>query len=213
MPKLLIRIVMLCLSVLVLAGSSVATSAQAESFKADQAQVTSLKQGINFYRTATWRWQKKALSTPTRSEFLERRTTSVKLLRWSAELWRDRAARARKHYQSIVSDRGYLPPPQARLLGRVLAAHKGWTGAEWDCLDALWGTTKRYNTLESGWNVEADNPNSSAYGIPQALPGSKMGEGWKSSAFAQIQWGLKYIEGRYKTPCGALGFRLRKGSY
>ena len=61
---------------------------------------------------------------------------------------------------------------------------------------------------ESGWNVYADNPSSSAYGIPQALPGSKMasaGADWATNPVTQIRWGLGYIQDRYGSPCGAWG--------
>lgn len=84
-----------------------------------------------------------------------------------------------------------------RALGQRMAADVGWTGAEWDCLDELWGVH------ESGWRTTAANPSSAAYGIPQALPGSKMGEGWQYDAAVQIAWGLGYIGTRYETPCGA----------
>jgi LysM repeat protein len=62
---------------------------------------------------------------------------------------------------------------------------------------------------ESGWRVSAANP-SGAYGIPQALPGSKMsvaGPDWESSAYTQLKWMIKfYIPSTYGTPCGAWGF-------
>ena len=60
-------------------------------------------------------------------------------------------------------------------------------------------------TTSPGWNVYASNP-SGAYGIPQALPGSKMataGADWETNPATQISWGLGYITGRYGTPCGA----------
>ncbi|MDQ1690900.1 MAG: hypothetical protein QOD87_1008, partial [Pseudonocardiales bacterium] len=60
-------------------------------------------------------------------------------------------------------------------------------------------------TKESGWRTDAANP-SGAYGIPQALPGSKMsaaGADWQTSASTQITWGLGYIAGVYGTPCAA----------
>jgi hypothetical protein len=56
---------------------------------------------------------------------------------------------------------------------------------------------------ESGWNVHAQNPYSGAYGIPQAVPGSKMssaGPNWQSNARTQIRWGLRYIRQRYNSP-------------
>lgn len=56
---------------------------------------------------------------------------------------------------------------------------------------------------ESSWNVSAQNPSSGAYGIPQAVPGSKMGTAgpaWQTSARTQILWGLGYIRGVYGSP-------------
>ncbi len=49
------------------------------------------------------------------------------------------------------------------------------------------------------WNKYAENPYSGAYGIPQAVPGSKMasaGKSWRSNATTQIRWGLGYIKER-----------------
>ena len=86
-----------------------------------------------------------------------------------------------------------------RELGQLLLAEAGFGQDQWSCLDSLW-------TKESGWRVDADNPTSSAYGIPQALPGSKMsseGADWETNAVTQIRWGLGYIENRYGTPCSA----------
>ena len=87
--------------------------------------------------------------------------------------------------------------PQA--VGRLLAADRGWGAAQFDCLNSLWNK-------ESGWRWNANNGASGAYGIPQALPGSKMssaGSDWASNPITQIKWGLGYIAGRYGTPCGA----------
>ena len=91
-------------------------------------------------------------------------------------------------------------------LGRALAAKYGWTGAQWVALYRLW-------SAESGWRVHADNPNSSAYGIPQALPGSKMGPGWRDSARVQIMWGLRYIKARWLTPAAAYAHLCACGWY
>lgn len=96
-----------------------------------------------------------------------------------------------------------------RQIGQQMAAARGWTSSEWSCLESLW-------TKESGWNASASNPSSGAYGIPQALPGSKMasaGSDWQSNPATQIEWGLGYIEGRYGTPCGAWGHSQSVGWY
>jgi resuscitation-promoting factor RpfB len=89
-------------------------------------------------------------------------------------------------------------PGTAKAIARELLAKRGWGDDQYSCLVTLWNH-------ESGWRVHAANP-SGAYGIPQALPGSKMasaGPDWQNSAETQIKWGLGYIESRYDTPCGA----------
>ncbi|WP_323185035.1 transglycosylase SLT domain-containing protein [Kitasatospora purpeofusca] len=62
---------------------------------------------------------------------------------------------------------------------------------------------------ESSWNVTATNPSSGAYGLAQALPGSKMathGSDWKTNANTQIRWALDYMNSRYGSPNAAWTF-------
>ncbi|MFG2286967.1 transglycosylase SLT domain-containing protein [Streptomyces sp. NPDC048595] len=62
---------------------------------------------------------------------------------------------------------------------------------------------------ESGWNYQATNASSGAYGLVQALPGSKMasaGSDWQTNPATQIKWGLNYMNDRYGSPCGAWSF-------
>ncbi|GAB2912603.1 MULTISPECIES: transglycosylase SLT domain-containing protein [unclassified Streptomyces] len=62
---------------------------------------------------------------------------------------------------------------------------------------------------ESTWNYRATNPSSGAYGLVQALPGSKMasaGADWQTNPATQIKWGLSYMDSRYGSPCGAWSF-------
>ncbi len=62
---------------------------------------------------------------------------------------------------------------------------------------------------ESTWNYRAQNASSGAYGLVQALPGSKMssaGADWQTNPATQIKWGLNYMDGRYGSPCGAWSF-------
>ncbi|HSX69232.1 lytic transglycosylase domain-containing protein [Nocardioides sp.] len=96
-----------------------------------------------------------------------------------------------------------------RSVARALISDFGWSSDQFGCLDSLW-------TRESGWNITADNPSSSAYGIPQALPGSKMasaGADWQHNPVTQITWGLGYIQDRYGSPCGAWGHSESHGWY
>ena len=80
--------------------------------------------------------------------------------------------------------------------------------AQFGCLDNIW-------TRESGWRYNAENA-SGAYGIPQALPGSKMassGADWQTNPATQINWGLGYIKSTYGTPCNAWAFWQANGYY
>ncbi|MFI8945550.1 transglycosylase SLT domain-containing protein [Streptomyces sp. NPDC053750] len=69
---------------------------------------------------------------------------------------------------------------------------------------------------ESDWNVSATNASSGAYGLVQALPGSKMasaGSDWKTNAATQIQWGINYMNDRYGSACDAWSFWQANGWY
>ncbi|WP_329335198.1 lytic transglycosylase domain-containing protein [Streptomyces sp. NBC_00663] len=62
---------------------------------------------------------------------------------------------------------------------------------------------------ESSWNYTAVNASSGAYGLFQALPGSKMssvGDDWRTNPATQIKWGLNYMDSRYGSPCEAWSF-------
>lgn len=91
--------------------------------------------------------------------------------------------------------------PSVRTLVKRAARAKGWTAAEWDCLDRLiW--------RESSWRPHARNPESSAYGLFQILklkPGTPIRK--------QIERGIRYIAHRYSSPCAALQHSLDRGWY
>jgi hypothetical protein len=97
--------------------------------------------------------------------------------------------------------------PQA--IAAALLSKFGFSQSQMSCLVPLWAG-------ESGWRWNAANPSSGAYGIPQALPGSKMataGADWRTNPATQIEWGLGYIRDRYGSPCGAWGFKQGHGWY
>lgn len=93
-----------------------------------------------------------------------------------------------------------IPAARPPVTGSPKAYARSLVGdAQFACLEPLW-------THESGWRWNAQNPSSGAYGIPQALPGSKMasaGADWRTNPQTQIRWGISYIKARYGTPCGA----------
>ncbi|HRN28232.1 MAG TPA: lytic transglycosylase domain-containing protein [Terrimesophilobacter sp.] len=128
---------------------------------------------------------------------------------WSHSIQRDSYDAVAKPKPAVAPSAGVPDPGTAKAIAWELLQLHGWGEAEYDCLVALW-------TRESGWNHLAENKSSGAYGIPQALPGSKMAtvaDDWRTNPHTQIVWGLSYIEGRYGTPCGAWAAFLSKGWY
>ncbi|HEY8482119.1 MAG TPA: transglycosylase SLT domain-containing protein [Spirillospora sp.] len=103
-----------------------------------------------------------------------------------------------------------VPASEAQRIAKNMMPSFGFTGAgEFGCLVKLWNK-------ESGWRVNASNPSSGAYGIPQANPGTKMasaGPDWRTNPATQIKWGLGYIKGRYGTPCKAWAHSQSTGWY
>lgn len=96
-----------------------------------------------------------------------------------------------------------------RDIAQSMLSEYGWSGDQFSCLDDLW-------IGESQWDVEATNPSSGAYGIPQALPAEKMasaGDDWETNAATQIEWGLDYIADRYGSPCAANDFKQGNNWY
>jgi hypothetical protein len=100
------------------------------------------------------------------------------------------------------------PSGSPQQIAAAMLVQFGW-GGQFSCLDSLW-------MHESGWNTYAQNPSSGAYGIPQALPGSKMasaGSDWANNPATQIRWGLQYIQSTYGSPCGAWSHEVSTGWY
>ena len=96
-----------------------------------------------------------------------------------------------------------IVPDDPRDIAESMLSDYGWDSSEMSCLDQLW-------VSESNWDVNATNPTSGAYGIPQALPAGKMasaGSDWRTNPETQIEWGLDYIESSYGTPCSAWEFK------
>lgn len=110
---------------------------------------------------------------------------------------------------AAVTESEQLSESDPRDIARALMADFGFSQSQFGCLDSLW-------TRESNWNPYADNPTSSAYGIPQSLPGEKMasaGSDWATNPVTQIKWGLGYIRDRYGSPCSAWGHSEAVGWY
>ena len=100
-------------------------------------------------------------------------------------------------------------PGTAQSIAYNMLSSFGWSPSTYfSCLNNIY-------TRESGWRYDAENA-SGAYGIPQALPGSKMasaGADWMTNPATQIKWGLGYIQSRYGDPCSAWSFWEAHGYY
>jgi hypothetical protein len=105
---------------------------------------------------------------------------------------------------SVPTASGSPQPIAQAMLGSF-----GWSASQFSCLEPLWAG-------ESGWSATASNPSTGAYGIPQAMPASKMasaGPNWQTSAATQIRWGLDYIKSTYGSPCAAWSHEEADGWY
>lgn len=110
---------------------------------------------------------------------------------------REKARQALADQKAAILARAKEDP---KAVARVMLGDFGWGAGQFSCLDRLW-------IGESNWNYRASNSSSGAYGIPQALPGSKMGTvaaDWRDNPATQIEWGLGYIKRSYGSPCNAL---------
>jgi hypothetical protein len=96
-----------------------------------------------------------------------------------------------------------------RQMAYAIAVRGGLNAAQWSCLSQLW-------EQESKFLTGARNVRSGAFGIPQALPASRMasaGADWRTNPVTQIRWGLSYIQTRYGTACTAWSHWERHGWY
>ena len=99
----------------------------------------------------------------------------------------------------VPSSDSIASPAEARNIASGMIGSYGWGGNQFSCLVQLWNG-------ESGWRVNAYNPSSGAYGIPQSWPANKMAsvaDDWPTSAQTQLTWGMNYIRSAYGSPCAA----------
>ena len=93
-------------------------------------------------------------------------------------------------------------PPASRSYVRFYVRGLGWNDEEWKCLDEL-------VNRESRWDMRADNPKSSAFGLFQVLKTEE-----DSTLQDQVKAGLKYIDHRYEgSSCEALSHHNRRNWY
>ncbi len=178
------------------------------------------REQLQSFRTAAV-WQAQLLAAANAERAADARQAAAR------EAAADRAARAAARQAAALAAQQEAQPTQqaqpapapapaappvssgsAQQIAMSMLGSYGWSSGQFSCLDALWAR-------ESGWNVTAANPDG-AYGIPQAMPGSKMasaGPNWQTDAATQIRWGLGYIKGLYGSPCGAWAHSQATGWY
>ena len=106
-----------------------------------------------------------------------------------------------------VTEQVELSDGDPRDIARTLLPRYGFSSDQFDCLDALW-------VSESDWRIDADNPTSSAYGIPQALTEThELPADYMTNPVSQIEWGLGYIRDSYGSPCNAWSFKQANNWY
>jgi hypothetical protein len=129
----------------------------------------------------------------------------------AAELAAARQAQQQEQQQQAANPASAPATPSGspQEIAAAMLGSFGWSSGQFGCLQSLWNA-------ESGWNPSASNPISGAYGIPQALPGSKMasaGPDWQTNPATQIKWGLGYIQSVYGSPCAAWSHEQSAGWY
>jgi hypothetical protein len=154
-----------------------------------------------------------AQQAAARQAALRQQAAKLAARRAAAQAAADQAVQQQSQQQqaqpSQATSAPAVPSGSAQQIAMGMLGSYGWSSGQFSCLDSLWNE-------ESGWNVYATNPSSGAYGIPQALPGSKMasaGPDWQTDAATQIRWGLTYIQSLYGSPCGAWAHEEADGWY
>ena len=122
-----------------------------------------------------------------------------------------RKAEEKAAQKRALANRGYEPGvTDPREIARQIMKNKyGYDDDDYSCFNNI-------IIRESMWRIDATNPSSGAYGIPQALPGSKMasaGSDWRTNPATQIIWALDYMKKRYGSPCEAWSFKRGHGWY
>jgi hypothetical protein len=198
------------------AASTLAATREASVSSAQADGSGTLATQVQFFRaTSALRQEQSAALSAEQAEArraaARKRAAELAARRAAAEAAADEAAQRHAQLSQVAPPAPAAPAasgsPQQIAMG-MLGSY-GWSSSQFSCLDSLWNA-------ESGWNVSATNPSSGAYGIPQALPGSKMasaGPDWQTDAATQIRWGLSYIQSLYGSPCGAWAHEEADGWY
>ena len=146
-----------------------------------------------------------------RAKFLAVQNRAISVQHTKLRAAAKKAAAEKAALRQALANRGYEPgTSDPREIARQILKNKfGYGESQFDCFNNI-------IIRESMWRVDATNPSSGAYGIPQALPGSKMasaGSDWRTNPATQIIWAIGYMEDRYGSICSAWSFKRANGWY
>jgi hypothetical protein len=133
------------------------------------------------------------------------------LAKQAADAKKKKKIAAEKARVARIKKLGYEPgttSPKA-IAKQILKNKFGYGADQFSCFNNI-------IMRESMWDIHATNAGSGAYGIPQALPGSKMasvGSDWRTNPATQIIWGVQYMKSTYGSPCAAWSFKSSHGWY
>ncbi|MBH5336748.1 transglycosylase SLT domain-containing protein [Streptomyces pactum] len=176
-----------------------------------QAQTVSLSQQAEIQSTAADAEAKKAVEEAARKQAAEDARAKKEAAEEAERKAKAEAARKAKEREeqklaasrSATRDASSFPQQSSYTVAEVQAIARQLVPADqFQCFSNI-------VNHESTWNYRAVNPSSGAYGLVQALPGTKMasaGADWRTNPATQIKWGLSYMNERYGSPCGAWSF-------
>ncbi|MFF9136724.1 transglycosylase SLT domain-containing protein [Streptomyces albogriseolus] len=168
-------------------GSSLAQQADAQAVAADAATKKSAEEAAR---------KQAAKDAAAKKDAAEKKAEAAKLAKEREEAQQEAVSRSTRDSSSFPVQSTYTAAEVQAMARQMVPAD------QWQCFSDI---VER----ESSWNYGADNPTSDAYGLMQALPGSKMssaGADWATNPATQIKWGLNYMNSRYDSPCGAWQF-------
>jgi len=162
---------------------------RASGDEAKKMQVLRARHAISVLRDRVWFCQDRRHAKRSETRHLERNVHAVPRLRRLKVYWWRLAVRNERLTKAYVAS---LQPTVDSCLSTIISREG------------------------SGGDPHATNPTTGAYGIPQALPGSKMasaGADWATNPATQIRWMIGYVNSRYGGSCAALAHSYSYGWY
>lgn len=165
-----------------------------------QVQTASLTQQAAYQAMAADESAKKDAEAAARKAAAE---TAIAKKEAAEEAAKAKEEAAAKEKAAKAAESGDFPVQSSYTIDQIQSMARQMVAAgQWQCFSNI-------VNHESSWNYRAVNASSGAYGLFQALPGSKMssvGSDWQTNPATQIKWGLNYMNERYGSPCDAWSF-------